>query len=271
MYGDELEVELLVTYIGLNQFKNYIECITSCNIDVDRIVFSNYAAGIATLNENELDLGSVVMDMGARITTLGIFSNKNFIFSDAVTFGGHDITEAIARKLSISFEEAEKLKVMHASVLEPSKEEEILMEIPSINYENEENYIQVTKKDLFEIVKPFYEDIMKWINSSIKKSSYSNLVGRVIVLTGGAAQIDGLSILANNLFNYNARIGVAKNIKLNFHHILDSSHSVPAGLIQNELNLINQHKESNFIRGEQGLEKKTSFSSVKQWVAENFF
>ena len=25
MYGTELEIEFLVTYIGLNQFKNYIE------------------------------------------------------------------------------------------------------------------------------------------------------------------------------------------------------------------------------------------------------
>ena len=59
-----------------------------------------------------------------------------------INFGGDDITEAIARKLSISCEEAEKLKVMHGSVLDTSKENEMLLEIPSINFENE-----VTKND----------------------------------------------------------------------------------------------------------------------------
>ena len=75
MYGDELEVELLVTYIGLNQFKNYIECITSCNIDVDRIVFSNYAAGIATLNENELDY-TLVLTSSTCIYTFTVTSEN---------------------------------------------------------------------------------------------------------------------------------------------------------------------------------------------------
>ncbi len=271
MFGDELEVDLLITYIGLNQFKNYIECITSCNVDVDKIVFSNYAAGLATLNENELDIGSVVIDIGARITTLGIFSNKSFIFSDAINFGGYDITEAIARKLSISFEEAEKLKVMHSSVLDNSKEEDTSIEIPSINYENKENYITVTKKDLFELVTPFYEEILKWVNNSINNSGFSNLIGRVIVFTGGASQIDGLSILANNLFNFNSRIGIAKNIKFNFHHILDASHSVSAGLIQNELNLINISINKNLITREKNEENRLSFSFLKKWLAENFF
>ena len=29
MYGNELEVDFLVTYIGINHFKNYIECINN--------------------------------------------------------------------------------------------------------------------------------------------------------------------------------------------------------------------------------------------------
>ena len=271
MYGSELEVKFLVTYIGLNQFKNYIECITSCNVDVKRVVFSSYAAGFAVLNENELQLGSVIVDMGARTTSIGMFSNKSFIYSNVIAFGGNNITEAIARKLSITFEEAEKLKVMHASVLDTSKEEETLLEIPSINFENEENYIQVSKRDLFDIVKPYYEEILKWINDSIKKSGKSHLIGKVLVFTGGAAQIDGLSIFANNAYNFNSRIGTVKNLRFNFHHILDTSQSVAAGLIQNELNLYST-KNNNPLRGrEKELERKLNLSFIKQWVGDKFF
>jgi cell division protein FtsA len=271
MYGTELEVEFLVTYIGLNQFKNYIECITSCNVDVSRVVFSGYAAGYAVLNENELKLGSVIVDMGARTTSIGMFSNKNFIYSNVIAFGGDNITEAIARKLSITFDEAEKLKVMHASVLETSKEEETLLEIPSINFENEENYIQVSKRDLFDIVKPYYEEILKWVNDSIKKSEYAHLIGKVLVFTGGASQIDGLSIFVNNLYKYNSRIGTAKNLRFNFHHILDASQSVSAGLIQNELNLYSNKNKNFHKERKKKLEGEISLSFIKQWVGEKFF
>ena len=44
MYGDKLEIDFLVTYIGINQYKNYAQTITNCNVDIHRIVFSNNAA-----------------------------------------------------------------------------------------------------------------------------------------------------------------------------------------------------------------------------------
>ena len=271
MYGNELEMKFLVTYIGINHYKNYVHAITTSNIDVHRIVFSNYASGLAVLNENELELGSVIVDMGARTTSIGMFSKNNFIYSDVLAFGGNNITEAIARKLSITFVEAEKLKVMYASVLDSSKEEEMLLEIPSINFENKENFIQISKRNLYEVVKPFYEELLKWVYNSIEKSGNADLIGRVLVFTGGSSQIDGLSILANNIYNFNTRIGIPKNIRFNFHNNLDASHSVAAGLIQNELNILNKNKLSLMNINKKEIEKRGNLSFIKQWVGEHFF
>ena len=124
---------------------------------------------------------------------------------------------------------------------------------------------------IFDIVKPYYEEVLKWINETIKSSEHAHLIGKVLVFTGGASQIDGLSIFVNNMYNYNSRIGTAKNLRFNFHHIMDASQSVTAGLIQNELNLYS-NKNINFFRGrEKKLEGKINLSFIKQWVGENFF
>ena len=272
MYGNKLEIDFLVTYTGINQYKNYAQTITQCNVDIHRIVFSNNAAGFAVLNENELELGSIVVDIGARTTSIGMFIKNNFIFSNVLSFGGNDITEVIARKLSITFEEAEKLKVLYASVIDTSQEEDIPYEVPSINFENEDNYIQVSRRKLHEIVQPFYEEILKWTHSSIEKSGYKNSIGKVLVFTGGASQIDGLTTMVNNNYNYNSRIGTPKNIKFNNNEILDASHSVAAGLIQNEININNKNRSKSIFRDDKrNLEKKKNFSFLKQWVGDNFF
>ncbi len=272
MYGSKLEIDFLTTYIGINQYKNYTQSITECNVDIHRIVFANYAAGFSVLNENELDLGSIVVDIGARTTSIGMYMKNNFIFSNVLSFGGNDITEAIARKLSITYEDAEKLKVLYASVIDASQEEDIPYEVPSINFENEDNYIQVSKRRLHELVQPFYEEILNWISSSIDNSGYKNLIGKVLVFTGGASQIDGLTTMVNNNYNYNSRIGTPKNIKFNNNEILDASHSVAAGLIQNEI-IINNKNRSKYTFGvdKRNLEKKKNFSFLKQWVGNNFF
>jgi hypothetical protein len=60
-------------------------------------------------------------------------------------------------------------------------------------------------------------------------------------------------------------------LRFNFHHILDASQSVTAGLIQNELNLYSK-KNTSFLKGrEKKLERKINLSFIKQWVGENFF
>ena len=117
---------------------------------------------------------------------------------------------------------------------------------------------------------PFYEEILKWIHSSIEKSGYRNSIGKVLVFTGGASQIDGLTTMVNNNYNYNSRIGTPKNIKFNNNEILDASHSVAAGLIQNEININNKNKYT-FKDDKRNLEKKKNFSFLKQWVGDNFF
>ena len=224
------------------------------------------------LNENELELGSIIVDIGARTTSIGMFMKNNFIFSNVLAFGGSDITEDIARKLSITYEDAEKLKVLHASVLDASQEEDIPYEVPSINFENEENYIQVSKRKLYELVHPYYEEILNWVSASIDNSSHKNLIGKVLVFTGGASQIDGLTTMVNNNYHYNSRIGTPKNIKFNNNGILDASHSVAAGLIQNEINITNKNRSKYMFRDDKrNLVKKKNFSFLKQWVGDNFF
>ena len=103
MFGSNLEVEFIISTIGINHYKNYIECVTRCNVDVGQVIFSGLASGIAVLNDNELDLGAVVLEIGATKTSLSIFSKGNFLFSEVINFGGNDITQAIARFFGISF------------------------------------------------------------------------------------------------------------------------------------------------------------------------
>ncbi len=270
MYGDLLEIEFIVAYLSASHFKNYIECITRCDVDVNNLVIASQAAGLSVLNEDELKMGSVVIDMGARTTSLGIFSDNKFIFSAVLDFGGSDVSEAIARKFSITYGEAEKLKVMHSSVIESSSDHEIIFEIPSINFENTDDYIQISKRDIYEVVNPIMLEIISWIKTTLNNSGYEKLIGKVIVFTGGASQLDGLSVIAKDILNYNSRIGVAKDLNYDFHSTFDASYSVAAGLVDKEHSIhINNNEQSTSKN--QNRTKKKHFSFFRSWVAENFF
>ena len=50
----------------------------------------------------KLDLGAVVLEIGATKTSLSIFAKGNFLFSEVINFGGNNITEAIASFLELA-------------------------------------------------------------------------------------------------------------------------------------------------------------------------
>ena len=268
MFGSNLEVEFIISTIGINHYKNYIECVTRCDVDIGQVVFSGLASGISVLNDNELDLGAVVLEIGATKTSLSIFSKGNFLFSKVINFGGNDITQAIARFFGISFNEAEKIKIMHASVIEHSSDSEISFEIPSINFNNSENFINISKKDLYKIVEPFVESILKWAQVVIGKSGYEKIISNQLVITGGGAQLDGIAILAKNNLNYNSRIGYPKEFKSDLDNNLDPRHSVALGIIQSifKVKEYEQKQEINTF-----FTKKNKFSIVKNWMNMKFF
>ena len=66
-------------------------------------------------------------------------------------------------------------------VIDASQEQDIPYEIPSINFENENNAIQVSRRSLYELVQPLSRNF-KWVHNSIENSGYKNLIGKVLPL-----------------------------------------------------------------------------------------
>ena len=268
MFGSSLEVEFIISSIGVNHYKNFIECVTKSNVNIGQVIFSGLASGVAVLNDNEIDLGSAVLEIGATTTSLSIFSKGNFLYSDVINFGGNNISEAIARFYGISFLEAEKIKIMHASAIEHSADNEIVFEVPSINLDNNEKFIQVSKKDLHLIVRPYLENILKWAKLVINKSGYENIISKQIVITGGGSQFDGLEILAKNNLEYNTRIGLPREFKIDVEENLHPGYSVALGIIQSILKVRKTEKNDVFNAF---MKKKNKFSMFRNWISNNIF
>src|SRR3546814_9224508 len=86
---------------------------------------SPFAAGLAALVEDEMDLGVTVIDMGGGTTTIAVFFDGNVVFTDSVPIGGAHVTSDIARGLSTPIVHAERMKTLYASCLaSPADERE---------------------------------------------------------------------------------------------------------------------------------------------------
>ena len=76
---------------------------------------------------------------------------------------------------------------MHASAIDHNSDSEISFEVPSINFDNNEKFVQISKRDLHTIIKPFLENILQWTKLVINKSGYEKLISKQLIITGGCS------------------------------------------------------------------------------------
>jgi cell division protein FtsA len=207
MFGDKLGVDLHVLSADRSPLKNLELCINRAHLTVEAMVATPYASGLASLVADEAEMGCAAVDLGGGTTTISVFSEGKFIFADAIALGGHHVTMDLARGLTTRFEDAERIKVMHGSALPSACEDRDVISIPPIGDGQNDHPAQVSKAMVARIVRARVEETLELVRDRIQQSGYASIVGKRVVLTGGASQLTGLADSARRILARNVRIG----------------------------------------------------------------
>lgn len=207
MYGDALGVDIHVVTAERAAMKNLELCINRAHLTVEGLVATPYASGLAALVDDEVELGCAAIDMGGGTTTISVFAQGKLIHTDAIGIGGHHVTTDLARGLSTRIEDAERLKVVHGSAFANGSEEREVVSIPPIGEDDRDLPTQVPRSLLTRIIQARIEEILEMIRDRIHASGFSPVVGKRVVLTGGASQLTGLPEVARRILARNVRIG----------------------------------------------------------------
>jgi len=207
MYGANLSCEVNVLVSPNNVIANLSNCLSKCQLDVNGYIASSYASGISCLSSDEMKMGVVLIEIGSGCSSISIFTNNQLIFTDGVPVGGYHITNDIAKGLCISFENAERVKNLHGTVISTSTDSKEIIEIES---EDEENSL-ISKAMLVEIIKARAEEILELLEHKLVNAGFS-ISGNKIVLIGGSANLNGLKELVNHIFSAKVRIGYSKQL-----------------------------------------------------------
>ena len=119
----------------------------------------------------------------------------------------------LARGLSTRLDDAERLKVLHGSVLAGAGDGDDPITIPAIDPQDDDGSQVVSKSHLTRIIRPRVEETLELIRDRLARSGFADAVGKRIVLTGGASQLNGVSELARRVMSKNVRIGRPMGIK----------------------------------------------------------
>jgi cell division protein FtsA len=207
MYGGKLEVDIHLVTGETTRLRNIATCIERSHLDIAALCLSGYAAGLACLVEDEMDLGCTVVDMGGGVTSIAVFQGGNLVFSDAIPVGGNHVTSDVAQGLTCSLADAERIKTLYGSAMASGTDESELIDVPLIGEDSLHHPHHVPRSLLVGIIQPRLEEVFELVRARLKDSGFAQAAGRRVVLTGGASQLPGLRELGQIVLDKQVRLG----------------------------------------------------------------
>ena len=200
VYADYLSHEMTFITMPKNNIKNIYQAFIDCDIEVERFISCTFALAAKLLNNNELQYGSTLIDVGFEKTSLGLFKNSAIVHSITFPIGANHITKDIAKVCSLSLEESDTIK---NNVDLSFQENTILFNKKGYlidTYFINSTYRKISQSLILNVVKARLDEIFKIIKKQIDLLGLNSTSGAKIFLVGGGSNLYNLEQYCSNLF-----------------------------------------------------------------------
>lgn len=212
--GTRLEAKVHIVTAAKTIISNIRSCLTRAGYSLDGVMLKTLAQTQSVCQEDEMELGSIVIDLGAGTTDALVLLGGAPVGTASILVGGNLVTNDIAIVAGIPVAAAEKIKIESGCCWSPmiteKNDKEVI--IPGVGGRAPEIVMQ---SQICQIIQARMEQIFVMVKSAIIKQTHDSIkqLSGNIILTGGGAQMEGVVELAQNVFKTSSvRIGKPENL-----------------------------------------------------------
>ncbi len=207
MRGNSLGLDLVVVSMAETAFGALSHCLELAHLDLQGVAAAPVVSSLASLEDDEMELGCVCIEMGGGVTTAAVWGDRSLLHVESLNVGGDHVTSDIARGLSTSLSGAERLKTLHGSAMAGPNEDREMLEAPARGEDASAGPVVVPRAMLKTVIAPRVEETLELLRDRLKAAGVGLEPGAGIVLTGGASQLNGVRELAIRVFDRPVRLG----------------------------------------------------------------
>jgi cell division protein FtsA len=211
--GYRLDVDVHVVTAHVGAVQNALKVLGRVGLETDDLVLQPLASAQAVLSDAERDLGVALIDIGGGTTDVAIFIEDAPWHTAVLPLGGDSITADLAIVLGIPTESAERLKVETVDVSPVLSGVAPPTGLPgtgnTVRVESfeEGEYKSVSRELAREVADSRLSEILSMVLDELRRSGYDDMLPAGAVLTGGGAQLRGITEKASRLLGMPVRIG----------------------------------------------------------------
>jgi cell division protein FtsA len=206
MIGTRLEVSACIVVGLLTAIQNIARCVQKAGLSVESMILKPLASAEMLLTEDEMEMGVVLVDVGAGTTEISVFQEGCITAYEMIPMGGDFITNDIAIGLRLPYSQAEEIKCKYACALSHLASDKPVIEIHSLG---DSFPRKISQTDLTAIVEPRVQEILSYIINCIKGFNLKTMLPAGIVFTGGGlVHIKGYLEMSQQLLDLPVRLGI---------------------------------------------------------------
>ena len=209
LHGNLVEVEAHVVMGDSVTLKNTVKAIETGKASVKSMVLHSLASAESTLTGDERELGVVLADIGGGTTDIVIYRQGQPWYSAVIPVGGSQLTKDLSMALKTPLYMTEEIKIKWGSVMPetiPADEEVV---IPSFQGQPKHS---LSRRILCDPLNARMMELIKLIVLKVRQSGLREFPTGGIVLTGGGAEMTGLTDLVQKTLGGQVRIAFPEGI-----------------------------------------------------------
>ncbi|PUU87882.1 MULTISPECIES: cell division protein FtsA [Halanaerobium] len=281
MSGVRLEVETHIIKGASTSIQNLVKSVLRAGLSVDEVVLEPLASSQAVLSDDEKDLGAVLVDIGGGTTDVIVFHEGSIAHTSVLPVGGNHVSNDIAVGLRTPVSEAEKIKIMHGSVLPGEIDDQEKIEVLAASGKERK---KLSRKMLCQVIEPRMTEVFSMIKKELNSAGSADLTPAGMILTGGASLLEGSEKLASDITELPVRIGEPDYVS-GLSNVIDNpvyikkGDTIPRAIFSTAVGLIefaleNGDAKNNNLRSNSSNNSKEIvsgfFSKLKSWFSEFF-
>jgi cell division protein FtsA len=229
MVGTRLETEMYLVTVGSSPANNIRKAVEKAGYKTKDLVLSPLASALATLTEDEKELGVVLIEMGSGTTDLAVFVEGKIRHVGTLNVGGQNVSADIIHGLGVSPADADRLKEEFGCAYEPMIQPGQFITLPSTVTQGDR---QIPYELLAHIIQQRTDEIFDLVQRDLERAGFAKQLNAGVVVTGGASVIAGIAELASDLFGQTVRIGQPTEVEGLIEAVNSPRFSCVVGLAQ---------------------------------------
>jgi len=216
VFADTLTHEMTFITAPKNNLRNINQIFLNCDIEIERLISKTFSLGVGLFKERELKSGIVLINLGSKKISLGLFKNLALVHSITFPIGVDHITNDISKVCSLNFEESLAIR---NNIDYLFKDDQNIFDENNLlkkSFFISSKFRKISKDLIFKIIRARTDEILEMIQKQLILTGLNFNSGMNFFLIGEGSNFTNIQEHCQNFFELNTNIGRKDDLEESF-------------------------------------------------------